>query len=160
MTEIDKKLTNCPSCGKDLVDPQVYSFYKWATPAIVLVLSIMLILLDLVSSSSVDGAKLSWAHWAVLGIWIFYITVQMLRFNPDYGWLLVPFGGILFDIFFYFLDHFRDDNSGILGLDWALYVIIPFTTFVVILPILARVARKQPSHLDILEHLVDSLEVE
>lgn len=160
MADIEKKLTNCPSCGKDLTEPQVYSFHKWATPAIVGLLSLMLILLDLVDDPISEGSSIDWSHWAVVGIWIFYITVQMLRFNPDYGWLLVPLGGVLFIIFFYFLDRFRDDNTGYLGLDWALKVIIPFSTFVVILPILSRMVRKQPSHLDILKHLVESLEVD
>ncbi len=155
-TDMNKKMERCPSCGYDLRVPSVYSFHKWATPSIITLLSLMLIALDIVNNKNSDG--LEWAHWATVGIWIFYITTQFLRTNPDYGWLFVPIGGMLFVLFFFFLDRSTGENKGFMQLDWALNVIIPMFTFVIIMPIISRLARKEPAHIDILEQLIDSLE--
>jgi hypothetical protein len=117
----------------------------------------MLFALDFTIDGKIKSWELEWAHWATLGVWIFYITVQLLRSHPYYGWVIVPFGGVLFSFFFFFLDRLRGDNQGFLGLDWAWPVIIPILTFVVFFPIVSHFAQYKLTHLDQLEHLVDSL---
>ena len=151
----------CPNCGKRLQKRPTYSFHYWGTISFVAIISLMLLALDIIpeSGSKIDW-NLDWAHWTVLGIWIFYLSVQLLRYNVDYGWILIPFAGVLFSIFFYFLDISDGANTGFLGLDWGWYLIIPWITFVVILPIFARIARNQPEHIEILRDFVDQLEDE
>jgi hypothetical protein len=117
----------------------------------------MFFALDLILDGKVNAWSLDWAHWAVLGVWTFYIPAQLLRSSPQFGWLIVPFGGFLFSLFFFFLDLLRGENKGFLNLDWAWQVIIPILTFIVGFPIVSHFARKELTHLDQLEHLVDTL---
>ena len=55
------------------------------------------------------------------------------------------------------IDRTNGENEGFLGLDWAWSVIFPVITFVVIFPVISHYARDEITHLDQLEHLVESL---
>ena len=164
MDEIDqeKKLLHCPHCGKELHPEAKYDtkFHTWGTIAIVLVLSVMLFAIDFTSDGIYENWAVDWAHLASLGVWIFFLTTQMMRYNPEYAWIMIPFAGILFSFFFYYLDKLYGLNEGFMGTDWSWFVIIPICTFVVILPILGRFARQRPGHYQQLEHLVDTIESE
>ena len=152
-------MERCPHCGKKLLpDPRyIYTFRKWGTPALLILISLMLLLLDLLLDGKFNEWALEWAHWAVLGIWTLYVPVQLLRLNPNYGWLIVPFAGILFSLFFFYLDKLRGENTGFLGIDWAWSVIIPIITFIVAFPIVSHYARKELTHIDQLEYMVETL---
>ncbi|MDH5403917.1 MAG: hypothetical protein OEY49_15575 [Candidatus Heimdallarchaeota archaeon] len=149
----------CPHCGKLLVPlPKYnYSFHRWATISYMFVLSIMLILFDLILDGKYELWRFDWSQWAVFGLWILYITAQLLRSNPYFGWLVVPIGGILFTIFFMLLNKFEGSQTGFLGLTWAWSVIIPIQIFMVIFPILGHFARKSPTEEDRLQYMVDVL---
>lgn len=152
----------CPQCGANLnSDPRTtYTFAKWATPAIVGLISVLLLAIDFVNDGPYNGhfwSRFEWGQWATLGVWIFYISVQLFRLQPAYRWLMIPFSGTLFSIFFIFLDITNPPNDGFLHLDWSLYVVFPFLTFLVFLPIIARIARDAPTYQDQLEYLVDQL---
>jgi hypothetical protein len=124
----------------------------------VAVISLMLVAFDLIDENSSTNSELQWSGWATLGVWILFISVQLIRYQPYYGWLMVPISGILLSVFIAGIDRYTGENRGVWGLDWSWYVIIPLMTFIVILPIIARLARKQPSHRDRLAYLVDHLE--
>ncbi len=151
--------TVCPHCGNNISDTTQYShtFKKWATPSLIILISLMLFALDVTVDGKVSEWDIEWAHWATIGIWFIYIPTQILRSAPIYGWLIIPFGGILASIFFFLVDNSNGDNNGFLGLDWAWTVIIPVVTFVVLFPIVSHYARDEITHLDQLEHLVNSL---
>ncbi|MHA2028205.1 MAG: hypothetical protein ACW99A_11180 [Candidatus Kariarchaeaceae archaeon] len=152
-------LTTCPHCGKEVGDRRrvTHTFRKWATPSLIILISLMLLALDVTLDGDVESWSLEWAHWATIGIWLIYIPTQLLRSAPVYGWLIIPFGGILASIFFFLIDRAEGENNGFLGLDWAWGVIIPVMTFIVIFPIISHYARDEITHLDQLEYLVDSL---
>lgn len=158
----EKKLLHCPHCGKHLYPDSKYDtrFHTWGTVAIVLVLSLMLFAIDLTSDGIYENWSIDWAHLASLGVWIFYITTQMMRNNHEYAWIMIPVSGILFSFFFYSIDRLYGANKGFMETDWAWFVIIPIVTFVVLLPILGRFARKRPGHYQQLEYLVESIESE
>jgi len=151
----------CPHCGKQLNpdDRITYTFKWWSTILMTVILSLMLFALDLVD----DGQhvnfsnRIEWSNWAILGLWLVFISVQLIRYQPYYEWLMIPVSGILFSIFIAMIDRYIPPNEGFMQLDWAWYVIIPVLTFVVILPIAARIAREQPTHYDRLEYLVEYL---
>jgi hypothetical protein len=158
MTDHDR----CPHCGANLnPDPRtVYTFSKWATPVIVGLISLLLLAIDFVNDGPFNGefiSRFEWSQWATLGIWIFYMSVQLFRSHTAYRWLMIPFSGTLFSIFFIFLDLTQPPNDGFFALDWALYVVFPFIVFLVLLPIIARIAREAPTYQDQLEYLVDQL---
>ena len=125
-----------------------------------IILSLMFLAFDLVDEGAGTefGERIEWAPWAILGIWILYISVQLIRYQTYYGWLMVPVSGILFSIFIAGIDKALPPNEGVMGLDWSWYVIIPVMTFIVILPIVARISRQQPTHYDRLQYLVEHLE--
>lgn len=155
----EQLIERCPHCGKKLFPDKryAYTFHKWGTPAILALISLMLFGLDFTMDGKFDQWSLDWAHWASAGIVAFYIPAQLLRSNPNYGWLIFPIGGIFGITFFFFLDQLRGENEGFLGLDWVWPVIIPILTFVVVFPIVAHYARSELTHQDELEHLVDML---
>ncbi len=152
-------LTYCPHCGKELVISERYHahFHRWGTVLFVILLSLMILALDVVDQLPV---KITWAYHTILGVWIFYISTQLIRYSPEYGYIMIPVSGILFSLFFYILDISFGKNDGFLHTDWAFFAIIPVITFVVIFPIVARIARYHPSYYDKLEFLVNTLEAE
>ena len=155
------ELKRCPHCGKILKnDPRIsYKFSRWASTIFVLILSLMLLALDLVDNGTTGtfSDRIGWSTWAILGLWIIFISVQLIRYQPYYEWLMIPISGILFSIFLFGIDRASGPNQGFMGLDWAWYAIIPILTFIVILPITARITRNQPTQYDRLEYLVDHL---
>ena len=158
----EKILLHCPHCGKDLYPKSKYDtrFHKWGTVVIVIVLSMMLFAIDFTNDGIYENWSVDWAHLASLGLWTFYISTQMMRNNPEYAWVMIPVAGVLFSLFFYFIDKLYGANEGFMETDWSWFVIIPITTFVVILPILGRIARKRPGHYQQLEYLVETIESE
>lgn len=149
----------CPHCGKEITKSNQLShtFRKWATPSLIVLISLMLFALDVTVDGDISDWEVEWAHWATIGIWFIYIPTQLLRTAPIYGWLIIPFGGILMSIFFFLVDRSNGDNGGFLQLDWAWSVIIPVFTFLVLFPIISHYGRDEVSHLDQLESLVESL---
>ncbi|MFV2015776.1 MAG: hypothetical protein ACC656_10130, partial [Candidatus Heimdallarchaeota archaeon] len=130
---------------------------KWATPSLIALISLMLFALDATLDGDISEWSINWAHWATIGIWFIYIPTQLLRSAPIYGWLIIPFGGILISIFFFLLDRSTGKNEGFMQIDWAWSVIIPVFTFLVLFPIISHLGRDQVTHLDQLESLVESL---
>ena len=169
---VQRSQKRCPHCGRLLErDPRfTYTFHNWSTHAYVIIISVMLILIDFIQNGAYTFAissffqdfnnRTEWSKWAVLGLWAFYLPAQYLRSRPHYGWFIVPLFGAVFDVFFVILDEEHGANSGFLGLDWAWYVILPISTFIIAFPLIARMARIQPTYLDQLEYLVDTLDSE
>jgi len=155
------ELLKCPHCGSDLhPDERVtYNFSFWATPLVMVILSLMLVAFDLVDNGQQGSfsQRITWSPWAILGIWILFISVQLIRYQPYYEWLMIPVSGILFSIFLAGIDRRTGTNSGFARLDWAWFAIIPIITFLVIMPIAARLVRSQPTQYDRLSYLVDHL---
>lgn len=149
----------CPHCGNKIRDQNQFShtFKKWATPSLIVLISLMLFALDATVDGDVSQWEIEWAHWATVGIWFIYIPTQLLRTAPIYGWLIIPFGGLLASIFFFLVDRSNGENIGFLGLDWAWFVILPIITFLVLFPIISHYGRDEITHLDQLETLVQSL---
>ena len=149
----------CPHCGNNLSETKQFShtFKKWATPSLIMLISLMLFAIDVTVDGNTSQWEIEWAHWATVGIWFIYIPTQLLRTAPIYGWLIIPFGVILASIFFFLVDRSTGENEGFVGLDWAWPVIIPIFTFLVLFPIISHYGRDEATHLDQLESLVQSL---
>ncbi|MCY3414930.1 MAG: hypothetical protein INQ03_24990 [Candidatus Heimdallarchaeota archaeon] len=147
----------CPHCGKPVHEAPKYNyaFKPWATPMYILLISIMIFVIDFVHNQII-----AFSYWAILGIWLLYIPVQLLRANPRQGWIIVPLGGLMLSFFLVIMDKQYGDNSGTFGLDWAPLALAFVITFMVFFPIVARLARDAPSEIDRLRLFIEHLEEE
>lgn len=147
----------CPHCGMRLdVDLKyTYQYRAWAIPSVVILISLMLFSLDYFACLT-----FTWSPWAVLGLWIIYIPIQLLREAPQFGWVVIPFMASAFSVFLLYLDRSTGENSGHYGFDWGPFAVIPIVTFFVILPMLAHFARQNYTEYDRLVDLIEILETE